>query len=369
MKVKIDQRVFLRALQQAGSFMEKRNTIPVLAHGLFSVDGDVAYLQATNMEQSASVTIADISIIDAGDPILIPLQPILEVVRKLPQDGEITLETRDDVLKVSCGRYFTKLSMLDALDFPPVTTQNMPFSLTLPAKVLLNHFKTVEFAISTEETRYYLNGVFFHEADDGSFVFVATDGHRLAKISFSDGVTVGTLGKGVIIPRGFVSRIASLLDRDGDVEFGVSDARISLTFPELSVSSKLIDGSFPDYQRVIPQGNDHEVIFDSDEFSKIIARVSVIHEHKSRPVKLSFGGEEVVIMCTGESGSAQDSIDLPHVDLSLDIGFQARYLLDVIGASSSKEVRFLLMQDSCAPCIIQPKGNEHALFVLMPMRV
>lgn len=370
MKIIIDQRTFLRALRQASSFSEKRNTIPILGCGMFRIDDGVGYLHSTNMEQSAAVTIPNLTVIDEGDPITLPIAQIISVVRKLPAGAEVTLEVKDLVLKLSCGRFFTKIVTLDACDFPAITTQDMPCTIKIPSKVLLRHIKTVEFAISTEETRYYLNGIFL-TTYQGDLAMVATDGHRLAVSKILSDVTVyGDLGKGVIIPRGFVSRLSSILDRDGEVALGVSENRVSITFPDLTVSSKVIDGTFPEFSRVIPRGNDRELIVNCEQLSSIVNRVSAISEQRSRPVKFSITPDQMVIECVGEDGNhAEDVLDVPGTDFNLEIGFQAKYVLDVINASSGRDIQWMF-GDSSSPSVICPIDNSsNDLFVLMPMRV
>jgi DNA polymerase-3 subunit beta len=303
----------------------------------------------------------------------VPAHMLYDIVRKLPDGAEISLDTETgQTMALKAGRARFALQMLPDSDFPDLNAGDLPVSFTLPAEQLKKLIDRTQFAISTEETRYYLNGIFFHVVGEGAQArlrAVATDGHRLAKAELP--APAGSIGMpGVIVPRKTVGEIQKLLeDPATDVSVSLSDTKIQLTIGDLVLTSKLIDGTFPDYERVIPKANDKILTLDKAEFERAVDRVSTISADRGRAVKLSLSDDKMVLAVNNpDSGSATDELAVGYEAEPLDIGFNSKYLLDIAGQLTSDEAIFRLA-DPGSPTLIQDKGDADAIYVLMPMRV
>ncbi|WP_342628775.1 DNA polymerase III subunit beta [Nguyenibacter vanlangensis] len=374
MKLKADRATLLKALAHIQSVAEKRNTIPILANVLINVADGRLTLTATDME------IAVVEEIGAettrNGAVTAPAAVLYEIVRKLPDGVAIELDHAggDAPLALRAGRYATSLNVLDVDDFPSMMAGALPHRFNVPAVLLRGLIDRTRFAISTEETRYYLNGIYLHVAtgDDGPMLrAVATDGHRLARVETE--VPPGAEDiPGVIVPRKTVAELRKLLDEGSeDVAIGLSDTRIQFTVGTVTLTSKLIDGTFPEYDRVIPRGNDKILRVGKRDFSDAVARVAAISQERSRPVKLSLGHNLLTLSAVSpDQGTAKEELDDNSVTYDaapLEIGFQARYLNDITD-QIDRDVEFAF-SDSSAPTIVRDVGSPSALYVLMPMRV
>ena len=375
MKFKAERAVLLKALAHVQSVVEKRNTIPILANLMMTVTEGGLSLTATDMEIAIVEHVAA-SGLQAGSATA-PAATLYEIVRKLPESAEVEFNHPggDAPLSLRAGRYATSIMVLPVEDFPSMTAGSLPHSFKLPAQLLRGMIDRTRFAISTEETRYYLNGIYLHTAPgaDGArrLRAVATDGHRLARVE--EPLPEGAEDiPGVIIPRKTVLEARKLLDEAQDeVEIGLSETRIQFTLGPVQLTSKLIDGTFPEYERVIPRGNDKSLRVDKKDFAEAVARVSAISTERSRPVKLALDNDRLTLSAASpDQGSATEELDGGRVSYSagpLEIGFQARYLTDITDQVGG-EVEFLF-SDGAAPTIVRDAGDESALYVLMPMRV
>jgi DNA polymerase III subunit beta len=248
----------------------------------------------------------------------------------------------------------------------------MTHKFALPAKELKRLIDKTQFAISTEETRYYLNGIYLHVAGAAKaqkLRAVATDGHRLAQAELD--APKGAEGMpGIIVPRKTVGEVQRLIeDLDAEVSIELSQTKIRFTIGDVVLTSKLIDGTFPDYGRVIPAGNDKTLMVDKPEFAAAVDRVSTVSSERGRAVKLAVSAGKLVLTVTNpDSGSATEELEVEYDSDPLDIGFNSRYLLD-IAAQIEGDVAVLKLADPGSPTLIQDKGSESALYVLMPMRV
>jgi DNA polymerase-3 subunit beta len=374
MKFKADRAVLLKALAHVQSVVEKRNTIPILANVMISVKDVKLTLTATDMEIAVVEDVAATSIRNGS--CTAPAATLYEIVRRLPEGAEVEFDHPggEAPLALRAGRYATSLVVLPIEDFPSMTAGTLPHKFAVDAQDLRGLIDRTRFAISTEETRYYLNGIYFHAADsDGRKVLraVATDGHRLARVQVD--LPEGASGiPGVIIPRKTVGELRKLLDEaTGPVEIAMSDTRIQFTVDSITLTSKLIDGTFPEYDRVIPRDNDKVLRVGCKDFEAAVARVSAISSERSRPVKLSLAKDLLVISAASpEQGTASEELDGDRVTYSagpLEIGFQARYLNDITAQiPTTVEFRF---SDGSAPTVVQDSADSSALYVLMPMRV
>jgi DNA polymerase-3 subunit beta len=297
-----------------------------------------------------------------------------EIVRKLPEGTQIVLEASGDraVLTIRAGRSRFTLQTLPESDFPDIAAGEMTHKFTLAAADLKRLIEKTQFAISTEETRYYLNGIYLHTAGAGGNTLlraVATDGHRLAQVELP--APTGAEGMpGIIVPRKTVNEVQRLVeDVNGEVAVELSQAKIRFTLGSVVLTSKLIDGTFPDYGRVIPLGNDKQLEVDKKEFEQAVDRVSTIASERGRAVKLSLTSGRLVLSVTNpDSGSATEEIEVTYEADPIDIGFNSRYLLD-IAAQIEGDTAVLKLADPGSPTLVQDKDAKGALYVLMPMRV
>jgi len=372
MKVTVERAALLKSLGHVHRVVERRNTIPILANVLIRADGSKLSFKATDLDLEITETIA--AEVSPGGSTTVPAHMFYEIVRKLPEGTQVVLEGTGDraVLTLRAGRSRFTLQTLPENDFPDLAAGDMTHSFKLAAADLKRLIDKTQFAISTEETRYYLNGIYLHAMKDGKsgrLRAVATDGHRLARheLELPDGAKDIP---GVIIPRKTVAELRRLLDdAEGAIEIGLSDTKVQFTFNSIELTSKLIDGSFPDYQRVIPSGNDKVLTLDAKEFSLAVDRVSTISADKTRAVKLNLDKDRVTLSVVNpESGTATEDLGANYQASPIEIGFNARYLLDITGQIAGKDVRFLLA-DAGSPTLIEDAQDGSTLYVLMPMRV
>jgi DNA polymerase-3 subunit beta len=372
MKVTVERAALLKALGHVHRVVERRNTIPILANVLLRAEDQGLRLKATDLDIEVTETIpADVA---QGGATTVPAHVIYDIVRKLPEGAQVSLETAGDggQMQIRSGRSRFTLQALPESDFPDLAAGDMAHRFALAAADLKRLVEKTQFAISTEETRYYLNGIFFHtiEAENATVLrAVATDGHRLARVEMP--APQGAEGMpGIIVPRKAVAEIQKLVeDSSEDVAIELSPAKIRLTFDGVVLTSKLIDGTFPDYQRVIPSGNDKRLTVERADFAKAVDRVSTISSERGRAVKLALNdGRLTLTVNNPDSGSATEEIEVDYDAGPLDIGFNARYLLDITGQLDGETALFRLA-DPGSPTLIQDREGASALYVLMPMRV
>jgi DNA polymerase-3 subunit beta len=371
MRVRIERANLLKALNHVHRVVERRNTIPILANVLLRAEGDELVLKATDLDMEI-VDRAPAAVEQPGAS-TVPAHMLYDIVRKLPDGAEIALDTGSgQTMALTAGRARFALQMLPDADFPDLNPGEMPISFTLPSEALKRLIDRTQFAISTEETRYYLNGIYFHVVGEGEAArlrAVATDGHRLAKAEAP--APAGSAGMpGVIVPRKTVGEMQKLLeDPATEVAVSLSDSKLRLALGDLVLTSKLIDGTFPDYERVIPKANDKELKVDKADFERAVDRVSTISSDRGRAVKLSLSEDRMVLAVNNpDSGSATDEIPVGYESEPLEIGFNSKYLLDIAGQLTADEAVFRLA-DPGSPTLIQGAGDADALYVLMPMRV
>jgi DNA polymerase-3 subunit beta len=362
----------LRALGHITGIVERRNTIPILSNILVSAGKpDVVTLKATDLDIEAIETIP--AKVKTEGAVTIPAHTLHDIVRKLPDGAEIGAERKgeDGRLKVTAGRASFELSILPAGDFPDMGQAELPHSFMVESAELKRLFEKARFAISTEETRYYLNGIYLQRVDGAAgpkLRAVATDGHRLAQIETE--CPAGTDGMpGVIVPRKAVAEIIKLLDGAGPVEISLSPAKIRFSAGGVVLTSKLIDGSFPDYARVIPAANKKVLLVEKSDLEKAVDRVSTLSSEKGRAVKLNASEGLLVISANNpDSGSAMEEISAEYREEPMEIGFNARYLLDIAAQIDGAKAAFK-MADGSSPTLVADESDSRALYVLMPMRV
>jgi DNA polymerase III subunit beta len=367
MKATIERATLLKSLGHVQSVVERRNTIPILSNVLIEAreDGSIR-LMATDLDLQVDESVpANVSQPGATT---VSAHTFFDIVRKLPEGSQVEISAAEGKMQVIAGRSRFNLQTLPRDDFPVIAEGELPTRFELPAATLRQVIEKTRFAISSEETRYYLMGIFLHIVDE-QLRAAATDGHRLARITVpkpdgADGMP------DVIVPRKAVAELYRLLEElEGTVEVSLSATKVRFGLGSAVLTSKLIDGTFPDYNRVIPTANDKLLKLDPKSFSAGVDRVSTIASEKTRAVKMSVDRDKVTLSVTSpENGLATEELPADYGSDGLEIGFNARYLLDILSEIDGDTVEVHLA-DAAAPTLLRENDKSSALYVLMPMRV
>jgi DNA polymerase-3 subunit beta len=373
MKATVERATLLKCLGHIQSVVERRNTIPILSNVLIEARGDGLRLMATDLDLQVVETIP--AGIDVQGATTVSAHTLFDIVRKIPDGAQVELAVSGERMSVVAGRSRFSLSTLKRDDFPVIAETDLPVRFSLSAADLKELIDATRFAISTEETRYYLNGIYMHATSGPAPKLrgVATDGHRLARIELELPAGAADM-PGVIVPRKCVAEVRKLLDEmaaDAPVEISLSAAKIRFRFSaDSTLTSKLIDGTFPDYSRVIPTANDKLLKIDAKTLAEGVDRVAAIATtEKTRAVKLALGRDKVTLSVTSpENGTASEDLPADYAASELEVGFNYRYLLDILGQVRSDSVDVHL-SDASAPTLIREGDEARALYVLMPMRV
>jgi DNA polymerase III subunit beta len=367
MKATIERATLLKSLGHVQSVVERRNTIPILSNVLIEAreDGSIR-LMATDLDLQVDESVPA-NVTQPGATTL-SAHTLFDIIRKLPEGSQVELSAAEGKMQVNAGRARFSLSTLPRDDFPVIAEGDLPTRFELPAATLRQIIEKTRFAISSEETRYYLMGIFLHVIDD-QMRAAATDGHRLARVTIAkpdgaDGMP------DVIIPRKAVQELYRLLEElEGTVEISLSPTKVRFGLGSAVLTSKLIDGTFPDYNRVIPTANDKLLKLDPKSFSAGVDRVSTIASEKTRAVKMSVDRDKVTLSVTSpENGLATEELAADYGSDGIEIGFNARYLLDILSEIDGDTVEVHLA-DAAAPTLLRENDKSNALYVLMPMRV
>jgi DNA polymerase-3 subunit beta len=376
MKLTIERAALLKALSHVQSVVERRTTIPILSNVLLRAAAGQLALSATDMDLEIVERVT--ARVERDGHTTAPAHTLYDIVRKLRDGAQVELETLGgrNEMALRSGRSTFTLACLPPEDYPVMSSGELPHHFTLSAGELRTLIDRTRFAISTEETRYYLNGIYLHATKSNEVPVVravATDGHRLARVEMT--APEGAVGMpGIIVPRKTVLELRKLVEEgDEEVQIGLGDTKIRCAIGEAELTSKLIDGTFPDYDRVIPAGNDKVLAVPCKEFAEAVDRVSTISTERSRAVKLAIDRGNVVVSATSpENGSAVEELEVRYQSTPLEIGFNSRYLLDITDQIGGEYVEFH-MADAGSPTILRDSASEangvSALYVLMPMRV
>ncbi|HET9813439.1 MAG TPA: DNA polymerase III subunit beta [Sphingomicrobium sp.] len=367
MKATIERATLLKSLGHVQSVVERRNTIPILSNVLIEAQEDGAIrLMATDLDLQVDESVP--ANVTQPGATTVSAHTLFEIVRKLPEGSQVELTAAEGKIQLTAGRYRSSLPTLPRDDFPVIAEGELPTRFELPAATLRQIIEKTRFAISSEETRYYLMGIFFHLIDD-QLRAAATDGHRLARVTVAkpdgaDGMP------DVIVPRKAVGELYKLLEEvEGTVEISLSPTKIRFGLGSAILTSKLIDGTFPDYNRVIPTANDKLLKLDPRSFAQGVDRVSTIASEKTRAVKMAVDRDKVTLSVTSpENGVATEEVPADYGADGLEIGFNAKYLLDILGEIDGDTVEVHLA-DAAAPTLLRENDKSNALYVLMPMRV
>lgn len=372
MRLITDKATLLKALQHVTGVVERKSTIPILSNVLISAFGDGLRLRATDLDIEVVDTLAAET--QSTGVTTVSAHLLHDIVRKLPDTARIELAraANEPRVTLTAGHAKFSLATLPFDEFPDLGQSEMTHRFEMPGGDLRQLIEKTRFAISSDDSRYYLHGIYLHavEGKNGpSLRAVATDGHRLAQMDVP--LPDGAAGMpGVIVPRKTVMEAHKFVsEKDGAVTVDLSTSRIRFTAGDMVLTSKLIDGAFPDYARVIPTGNDKLMKVSNAEFISAVDRVSTLSSDKGRAVKLNMTKDKLTLSVNNpDSGSAVEELDIAYDAAPLEIGFNARYLLDISTQFESDFLEFRL-SDPSSPAVIQQADDTAALYVLMPMRV
>ena len=374
MKFTIDRSALLTALQHVHSVVERRNTIPILSNVLIEAKEDGVYLTATDMDIAVieKINLEKSEVMQLGT-ITTSAQMLYDIVRKLPENVKVELlSEKNDRLGIKASSSSFALNCLPAEDFPSISQEEFKFTFSLETNDLIRLIDKTSFAMSLEETRYYLNGIYLHAVKDvegEKLRTVSTDGHRLSRVDTNIPEGANEI-PGVIVPRKTIMEIRKLLEDHSDtINLSLSDNKIKLSFSNVILTSKLLDGTFPDYSRVIPEQNDKTVTISNQLLSEAVDRVSTVSTDKTRAIKVNISKGNLIISATNpDKGSASESLDVIYDGEEVEIGFNSKYVLDVARQIKGNEI-IIKLSDSVSPTLVYDKDDKGVLFVLMPMRV
>lgn len=365
-KATVNRDAFLKCVGRVYRVIARRNTIPILDNVLIRPEAGRLMLRATDLDIQIVSSVEAKT--EAGPGITVPAHTLHDIVRKLPDGSEVTIEAKSDAsVIVKAGRSRFTLQTLPETDFPELAAGELAHRFDIAAADFKRLIDRTQFAISTEEARYYLNGIYLH-VEEGKLRGVATDGHRLALLDLAAPAGAEEI-PGVIVPRKTVGEVQRLLDGAQTVTIELSEGKIRFTAGEVVLTSKLIDGTFPDYRRVIPQSNDKVLGVVRAGLAEAVDRVSTVASEKGRAIKLTLSHGKLDLSVTSpDNGSAAEELEVGYDAEPMEIGFNARYLLDILSQIEGDEA-VIRLDTPGSPTIIESKGGNGAHFVLMPMRV
>ena len=375
MDFRVNSTELLRALSHIHGIVEVRHTLPILSNIIISTHDNLLSLSSTNLDIFCSDDLeAEVS---QNGSTSVSAATFYEIVKRLPSGSEIhaSLSEEDSTLTLKCGRSKFNLTTISPDDFPKISHDDLNIQFVLSATELKRMIDKTKFAISNEETRYYLNGVFLHQTQKNSIDIlraVATDGHRLAQYDIPLPQGAKDMN-GIIIPKKMIQELRRVLDdATGDINIQLNENKINFSFNNMQIISKVIDGTFPDYTKVIPQSNDKSITTNNEELKKAIDRVSAVainEETKSKAIKLIIESNKISLSVDSTSrGSAIEEIDLDYNNEKVEIGFNSRYLIDICNEIDGDKINLKFL-NSTSPAIILDNTDENLFFVLMPMRI
>jgi DNA polymerase-3 subunit beta len=360
--------VLLKPLQAVSGIVEKRNTLPILSNVLIERQADRLNLLATDLEIQVMTGFGCDKAAAESSQITVSARKLQDILRALPDDAQTTLEVQPNRLQVRSGKSRFTLQTLPAEDFPRLAPAgDGGTTVTLPQRALRALFLLVQYAMAQQDIRYYLNGLLI-ALDEGRLKMVATDGHRLAYASRAlDGAT----GKAeVILPRKAVLELVKLLsDSDDPVTMEMSSSQVRFSFGDIQLISKVIDGKFPDYERVIPTNYDKQFLIQRPVLLAALHRAAILSNEKFRGVRWMLGAGSLSISCTNnEQEEAQDELDIDYGGEAIDIGFNINYVLDVLTNVQAESVQCAFGDANSSMLMTLPDDADFR-YVVMPMRI
>lgn len=366
MQFTIERTHLIKALGHVQTVVEKRGTIPVLSNVKVEARADIVSLTATDMDIALVEKVT--AQVSAAGVTTVPAHTLYDIARKLPEGAQIEFTLKGEKMSIKSGQSRFTLACLPVEDFPVMAEGELAHSFTLSAAECRALTAKPAYAMSTEETRYYLNGIYLHVAGE-ALRAVATDGHRLARVEVA--LPAGLSGMpGVIVPRKTIQEVTKLLENgDGDVHISLSETKIRFMYGHAVLVSKLIDGNFPDYERVIPSANTKLLEADRKAFVEAVDRVSVISSERTRGIKLALSQGKLMLSASSqEAGTASEELSVTYAADEMEIGFNSRYLLEMMERIEGETAQFLL-NDAASPVLVRDTADVGSLYVIMPMRV
>ncbi len=360
MKLTIERSALVTALAKVTAIVEKKNTIPILANVVLTADDGILTIKGTDLDIEVTDSVA--ADVDEQGTTTVAADTLSNIAKKAPSGSLISMSEEKGHLTVTFGRSRFKLATLSADDFPVMASSEYDAEFEIDADNLSRLFGKSAFAMSSEETRYYLNGVYLHSTEEG-ITAVATDGHKLAKVTYDAHYEF----PGVIVPRKTVAELRKSIT-DDPVTVSVSDTKIRFVSGDTVIVSKVIDGTFPDYTRVIPQDLPHSAVVVAADVRAASDRVAMVTDDKSRAVALDIGEVSIALQSKGGLDEANDEVDADVNGDAMRIGFNSRYLADALAQCDGGEV-MIKYKDASSPCVILPGEDVNFLAVVMPMRI
>ena len=375
MKLNVSKNEMQEKLANIQNIVEKKNTMPILSHFLLHAGKKGSHIIATDIETALKEPLS-VEVQKEGK-LCIPARTLFEIVRET--EGDLSFETIEETtsggwLKVASGASEFKLACLPASDFPTWPSLGDVEEITIDASMLLEMIEKTIYSAGESDTRYTLNGLLFHvKPQDKALVVVGTDGHRLAIISKELDNSIKE-EKRIIVPRKAVSELRRFLhisdeDTEKKIKIHIGDKHLLFSVEPIEFLTRLIEGSYPNYENVIPKANEKTMAIGRESFSKVLRRVSVMSKDRASAVKFDLEeGKLVVSSSSPDLGEAQEAVSVDYSGEPLSLGFNARYVLDVLGAMTSDTVTFKL-QDPLSPVLVREDGHENYNSIIMPMRI
>lgn len=369
MQFTVSRDALLKPLQQVSGVVERRQTLPVLSNILLVLQGDSLSLTGTDLEVEL---IGSVAVQPGGEPgaVTVPARKLVDICKSLAEGSVLDFSQTDDKVVLKSGRSRFTLATLPASEFPTIEDESGTYSITVPQQKLKELLDSTSFAMAQQDVRFYLNGMLFEVAPDYLRV-VATDGHRLAMQTMPMRSDTGEPQQ-LILPRKGIMELSRLIsDGEGELTLVCGSNHIRAKMTDYTFTSKLVDGKFPDYNRVLPKGGDKQVVGERQELRQAFSRVSILSNEKYRGVRLMLESGELKILANNpEQEEAEEAVSVDYQGDSLEIGFNVSYLIDVLSALHSQSVRITL-SDPNSSALLEAEGGDsaEALYVVMPMRL
>ena len=367
MNIKINRDTLLKPLSSVSGIVERRHTLPILSNLLLEAKRDSIVLTATDLEMQISLSMDTA----AGDELstTISAKKLLDICRSLPENAEITMSTQDSRIQVKAGKSRFNLQTLPAADYPVMSrsTTSAVATVTIAQGTLKRLFKQVEFAMAQQDIRYYLNGLLF-EINANRLNVVGTDGHRLSFTSTE--LNQNYEKQELILPRKTVIELIKLLnDSDEEATIEIATGQVNFSFGDIRLISKIIDGKFPDYTRVIPTGHQNSFTVDRMTILLSMQRASILSNEKYRGIRMVLGKDSLRLISTNsEQEEAEEELEVAFSGDPLDIGFNVTYMIDVLNNVSSDNIVFSFA-DANSSCLVTVPNDSNYKYVVMPMRI
>ena len=372
MQFSIEKEVFLKGLARVQGIVEKRNTIPILSNVLIEADQNNIYLTATDLEVGMRASYP--ATINTPGKITVSAKKIYEIVKELPEK-EVTFKSRDNSwIEISCGKSLFNIVGLSSDEFPHFPEADKNKMIPINGSLLNEMIEKTFFSISTDDTKYNLNGIYFKKIEDGEnsmLRLVATDGHRLAMIQRNMQIPqIEELDQGIILPRKGIHELKKIAeDSEENILLGFMDNSVVISKENTIVIMRLVNGDFPDYNRVIPKNNEDIAVINRELLLHVLRRMAILLSEKSKGVKIELKKDKMEISSSNpDVGDAHEEMEITYSGPEMTIGLNARYMIDIINALECENIK-LAVKDNMSPGLITPDGDDGFISVIMPMRL